>query len=145
MAIRPIRTKRDYARALRRIETVMDVEPGTDEGEELGVLATLVDVYEEKHFPVGAADPVDAILFRMNQQGLERKNLKPFIGSRHCVSEVLNRKRGLSLDMIRRLHAGLGISTLTRILRLQRHLFSSDRVRQLVSGAPRGGRALRRA
>jgi HTH-type transcriptional regulator / antitoxin HigA len=109
MDIRPIRTKRDYERALRRIETLMDADPGSDEGDELEVLATLVDVYEEKHFTVGAADPVEAILFRMNQQGLERKDLEPFIGSRHRVSEVLNRKRGLSLDMIRRLHAGLGI------------------------------------
>ena len=109
MDIRPIRTKRDYERALRRIETLMDAGPGTDEGDELEVLATLVDVYEEKHFPVGAADPVEAILFRMDQQGLERKDLEPFIGSRHRVSEVLNRKRGLSLDMIRRLHGGLGI------------------------------------
>lgn len=109
MDIRPIRTKRDYERALRRIETLMDADPGSDEGDELEVLATLVDVYEEKHFPVGAADSVEAILFRMDQQGLERKDLEPFIGSRHRVSEVLNRKRGLSLDMIRRLHAGLGI------------------------------------
>jgi HTH-type transcriptional regulator/antitoxin HigA len=109
MDIRPIRTKRDYERALRRIETLMDIDPGTDEADELEVLATLVVVYEEKHFPVGAADPVEAILFRMDQQGLERKDLEPFIGSRHRVSEVINRKRGLSLDMIRRLHAGLGI------------------------------------
>jgi HTH-type transcriptional regulator / antitoxin HigA len=109
MDIRPIRTKRDYERALRRIEALMDAAPGSDEGDELEVLATLVDVYEEKHFPVSAADPVEAILFRMDQQGLERKDLEPFIGSRHRVSEVLNRKRGLSLDMIRRLHAGLGI------------------------------------
>jgi len=109
MDIRPIRTKRDYQRALRRIETLMDAETGTDEGDELEVLATLVDVYEEKHFPMDAADPVDAILFRMEQQGLERKDLEAFIGSRHRVSEILNRKRGLSLDMIRRLHTGLGI------------------------------------
>lgn len=109
MDIRPIRTKRDYERALRRIETLMDSDPDSDEGDELEVLATLVDVYEEKHFPLGPADPVEAILFRMDQQGLERKDLEPFIGSRHRVSEVLNRKRGLSLEMIRRLHAGLGI------------------------------------
>ena len=109
MEIRPIKTKRDYQRALRRIETLMDAEPGTDEGDELEVLATLVDVYEGKHFPVGGPDPVEAILFRMDQQGLERKDLEAFIGSRHRVSEVLNRRRGLSLDMIRRLHTGLGI------------------------------------
>ena len=76
MDIRPIRTERDYARALRRIETLMDAELGTEEGDELEVLATLVESYEEKHFPVDTADPVDAILFRMDQQGLERKELR---------------------------------------------------------------------
>lgn len=109
MDIRPIRTKRDHERALRRIETLMDAELGTEEGDELEVLATLVEAFEEKHFPVDTADPVDAILFRMEQQGLDRKDLEAFIGSRHRVSEILNRKRGLSLEMIRRLHAGLGI------------------------------------
>ena len=109
MDIRPIRTKRDYEQVLRRIETLMGAKSGTDEGDELDVLATLVEVYERKHFPVDAADPVEAILFRMEQQGLERKDLEAFIGSRHRVSEILNRKRNLSLDMIRKLHAGLGI------------------------------------
>lgn len=109
MEIRPVRTRKDYERALRRIETLLNAKPGTDEGDELEVLATLVDVYEARHFPVSAADPVDAILFRMEQQGLERKDLEAFIGSRHRVSEILRRKRGLSLDMIRRLHAGLQI------------------------------------
>ena len=87
----------------------MSATPGTDNGDELDVLATLVDAYEQNHFPVNAADPVEAILFRMEQQGLERSDLEAFIGSRHRVSEVLNRKRGLSLEMIRKLHAGLGI------------------------------------
>lgn len=109
MNIRPIRTKRDYERAVRRIGALMDAKPGSDEADELDVLATLVDVYEEKHFSIDAADPVDAIQFRMDQQGLDRKDLEPFIGSRHRVSEILNRKRSLSIDMIRRLHAGLGI------------------------------------
>lgn len=109
MDIRPIKTKRDYEKALRRIEDLMSAQPGTDEGDELDVLATLVEVYEQKRFPVRAADPVEAILFRMEQQGLERKDLEAFIGSRHRVSEVLNRKRTLSLDMIRKLHSGLGI------------------------------------
>ena len=109
MNIRPIRTKQDHERALRRIETLMEAELGTEEGDELEVLATLVEAYEEKHFPVDTADPVDAILFRMDQQGLDRKDLEAFIGSRHRVSEILNRKRGLSIDMIRRLHTGLGI------------------------------------
>lgn len=98
-----------YQKALARIETIMAAKSGTDVGDELDVLATLVDSYEQKHSPIDAADPVDAILFRMDQQGLTRKDLEPFIGSRHCVSEILNRKRGLTLDMIRRLHRGLGI------------------------------------
>jgi HTH-type transcriptional regulator/antitoxin HigA len=87
----------------------MSAKPGTDDGDELDVLATLVDVYEQNYFPVNAADPVEAILFRMEQQGLERRDLEAYIGPRHRVSEVLNRKRGLSLEMIRKLHAGLGI------------------------------------
>ncbi len=109
MDIRPIRTKQDYENALVRIETLISANAGTDQGDELDVLATLVDVYEQKEFPIDAADPVEAILFRMDQQGLERKDLEPFVGSRHRVSEILNRKRSLSLDMIRRLHVGLGI------------------------------------
>ena len=88
---------------------MMSAEPGTGEGDELDVLTTLVEAYERKHFPIDVADPIEAILFRMDQQGLERKDLEPFIGSRHRVSEVLNRRRGLSLDMIRRLHRGLQI------------------------------------
>ncbi|MGB5649065.1 MAG: transcriptional regulator, partial [Sedimenticolaceae bacterium] len=104
-----IKTKRDYEKALNRVEALMAATPGTDNGDELDVLATLVDAYEQNNFPVNAADPVEAILFRMEQQGLERSDLEAFIGSRHRVSEVLNRKRGLSLEMIRKLHAGLGI------------------------------------
>ena len=109
MDIRPIKSRQDYEKALRRVEVLMTTKPGTDEGDELDVLATLIDVYEQKHFPVDVADPVESILFRMEQQGLERSDLEAYLGSRHRVSEVLNRKRGLSLDMIRRLHAGLGI------------------------------------
>jgi HTH-type transcriptional regulator / antitoxin HigA len=109
MDIRPIKTERDHERALHRIAALLEAKPGTDEGDELEVLATLVDVYEAEHFPIDAADPVDAILFRLEQQGLDRKDLEPFLGSRHRVSEILNRKRGLSIEMIRKLHAGLGI------------------------------------
>jgi len=109
MDIRPIKSRQDYEKALCRVEVLMTAKPGTDEGDELDVLATLIEVYEQKHFPVSAADPVEAILFRMEQQGLERSDLEAYLGSRHRVSEVLNRKRGLSLDMVRRLHAGLGI------------------------------------
>ena len=109
MNIRPIKTKSDYEKTLRRIEALISAKADTDQGDELDVLATLVDVYEQDHFPVGAADPVEAILFRMDQQGLDRKDLEPYIGSRHRVSDILNRRRNLSLGMIRRLHQGLGI------------------------------------
>jgi HTH-type transcriptional regulator/antitoxin HigA len=109
MDIQPVKTKRGYKKALIRMETIITAKPGTQLGDELDVLATLVDTYEQKHFPIDAADPVDAILFCMDQQGLTRKDLEPFIGSRHRVSKILNRKRNLTLDMIRRLHRGLGI------------------------------------
>jgi HTH-type transcriptional regulator/antitoxin HigA len=109
MDIRPIKNNRDYEAALHRIEKLISAKPGARQGDELDILATLVDVYERKRFPIDTADPVEAILFRMDQEGLERKDLEPFLGSRHRVSEVLNRKRGLTVDMIRRLHQGLGI------------------------------------
>ena len=109
MEIRPIKTEADHEHALAHIATLMAAEPGTPEGDELDVLTTLVDAYEQNHFSINASDPVEAILFRMDQLELERKDLEPYIGSRHRVSEVLNRKRGLSLEMIRRLHRGLQI------------------------------------
>jgi HTH-type transcriptional regulator/antitoxin HigA len=87
----------------------MSAKPGTDEGDELDVLATLVDAYETEHFPIESPDPIDAIKFRMEQMGLERKDLEPLIGSRARVSEVLNKRRGLSLKMIRTLHEELDI------------------------------------
>lgn len=109
MDIRPIKTEQDYERALDRIAALMDARPNTAAGDELDVLTTLVESYETLHFPIEPADPVDAILFRMEQQGLQRKDLEAFLGSRHRVSEVLNRRRGLSIEMIRRLHRGLKI------------------------------------
>lgn len=109
MNIRPIKTDADYRDALARIEKLMSAKRGTSKGDELDVLATLVEAYEQKHFPIATADPVEAILFRIEEQGLKRKDLEPFIGSRHRVSEILNRKRSLSIDMIRRLHSGLQI------------------------------------
>jgi HTH-type transcriptional regulator / antitoxin HigA len=108
--VRPIRTKEDYRVARNRIEKLMSAEYGTAEGDELDVLATLVDAYEAKQFPMDAPDPVVAIEFMMEQQGLTRKDLEPMIGSRARVSEVMNRKRGLTLPMIRRVRSGLGIS-----------------------------------
>ena len=109
MNIHPIKTEADHARALARISELMSAKPGTAEGDELDILATLVEAYEQRHFPIEPADPVAAILFRMEQLGLERKDLEPFLGSRHRVSEILNRRRGLSVEMIRRLHDGLQI------------------------------------
>ena len=109
MDIRPIKTESDYEEALARIAELMGAKLNSPEGDELDVLSTLVDVYESRHFPIEPADPVDAILFRMEQEGLDRKDLEPYLGSRQRVSEILNRRRGLSVDMIRRLHEGLKI------------------------------------
>lgn len=109
MTIRPIRNNSDHESALKRIQALLPAKPGTDEGDELDILATLVDAYEAKHFPIESPDPIDAINFRMEQMGLERKDLEPFIGSRARVSEVLNKRRGLSLKMIRTLHEELDI------------------------------------
>jgi HTH-type transcriptional regulator / antitoxin HigA len=108
--VSPIRTKEDYRKILARVERLMSAKANTPEGDELDVLATLLNAYEEKHFPMAAPDAVTAIQFRMEQQGLTRKDLEPMIGSRARVSEVMNRKRGLTLAMVRRVREGLGIS-----------------------------------
>jgi HTH-type transcriptional regulator / antitoxin HigA len=108
--VSPIRTKADYSKALARVEQLMSAEANTPEGDELDVLATLVCAYEEVHFPIDAPDPIAAIEFQMEQKGLTRKDLEPMIGSRARVSEVLSRKRGLTLAMIWRVRQGLGIS-----------------------------------
>ncbi len=108
--IRPIRTKRDYEAALKEIERLWGAKAGTPEGDRLDVLATLVDAYEAEHYPIDPPDPIEAIKFRMEQQGLTRKDLEAIIGTRTRIAEVLNRKRGLSIAMIRRLHERLGIS-----------------------------------
>jgi HTH-type transcriptional regulator/antitoxin HigA len=110
MQIRPIRSEKDYERAVARIGQLMSAAPETAEGEELDMLATLVDAYEAKHYAMDTPDPVVAIQFRMEQQGLTRKDLEPIIGSRARVSEILNRKRNLTLEMVRRLKFFLGIS-----------------------------------
>ncbi len=109
MNIKPIRTKADYRAALREIEKVMTATAGSPEGERLDVLATLVEAYERKHFPLDLPDPVDAIKFAMEQQGLAAKDLEPMIGRRNRVYEVLGRKRPLTLGMIWKLHRELGI------------------------------------
>jgi HTH-type transcriptional regulator/antitoxin HigA len=109
MDVTPIKTKRDYRRALKEIEGLMDAKRGTPEGDRLDVLVTLVDAWEAKHYPLDLPDPVEAIKYHMESQGLEPRDLVPYIGSRNRVYEVLNRKRPLTLKMIRRLHKGLGI------------------------------------
>ena len=109
MDIKPIRTAADHRAALREIEALMMAAPGSPEADRLDLLATLVDVYEDQHFPIHFPDAVDAILFRMDQLGLSRKDLEPFIGGSSRVSEILNRKRPLTLPMIRSLHAELKI------------------------------------
>src|SRR6476619_4067027 len=108
--LKPIRTKADYKNALAEVERLWGAKSGTAKGDRLDVLATLLDAYEAKHYPMDPPDPIEAIKFRMEHQGLTRKDLEPIIGTRTRVAEVLNRKRGLSIEMIRRLHDHLGIS-----------------------------------
>ncbi|HQS67205.1 MAG TPA: DNA-binding protein [Sulfuricurvum sp.] len=109
MNIFPIRTENDYDVALVRIDQLMNAQLGTAEGDELDILVTLVEVYEAKHYAMPVCDPVEAIKFRMEQMGLEPKDLTSIIGSRSKVSEVLNHKRQLSIAMIRNLHAKLHV------------------------------------
>jgi HTH-type transcriptional regulator/antitoxin HigA len=108
--VKPIRTRRDYQAALREVEQLWGAKSGTPKGDRLDVLATLIDAYEATHFPMDPPDPIEAIKFRLEQQGLTRKDLEPLIGTRTRVAEVLNRKRSLSISMIRRLNQKLGIS-----------------------------------
>lgn len=105
--VRPIHTEEDYDVALDLVGTLMGAEPGTPEGDRLDVLATLIEAYEARHWSIPAPDPIDAIRERMEQKGLRQRDLEPMIGSRGRVSEVLSRKRALTLPMIRRLAAGL--------------------------------------
>jgi HTH-type transcriptional regulator/antitoxin HigA len=108
--VRPIRTKRDYEAALKEVERLWGAKTGTRDGDRLDVLATLIDAYEVEHYPMDPPDPIEAIKFRMEQQGLTRRDLEEIIGTRTRIAEVMNRKRGLSIAMIRRLHERLGIS-----------------------------------
>jgi HTH-type transcriptional regulator/antitoxin HigA len=108
--IKPIRSEADYEEALTEVERLWGARSGTPEGDRLDVLATLIDAYESAHHPIDPPDPIEAIKFRMEQQGLTRKDLEGVLGSRTRIAEVLNRRRGLSINMIRRLHYKLGIS-----------------------------------
>jgi HTH-type transcriptional regulator/antitoxin HigA len=109
MNIKPIKSDEDLRMAFKRLEIVFQAQEGTPEADEMEVLVTLIEAYEQKHYPIRAADPVEAIKFRMEQQGLTQKDLEPFIGSSGRVSEVLNHKRRLSLQMVKKLHDGLHI------------------------------------
>ena len=108
--VKPIRTKADYEASLAEVERLWGARRGTRKGDRLDILATLIDAYESEHYPMDPPDPIEAIKFRMEQQGLSRKDLAEILGSRTRVAEVLNRRRGLSINMIRRLHQKLGIS-----------------------------------
>jgi len=108
--VRPIRSKRDYESALKEVERLWGAKSGTRDGDRLDVLATLIEAYEEEHYPIDPPDPIEAIKFRMEQQGLTRRDLEGIIGTRTRIAEVMNRKRGLSIEMIRRLHERLGIA-----------------------------------
>lgn len=128
MEIRPIRTNEDYDAAIARIDQLIDSEPGTAEYDELDVLSTLVWAYEEEHYPVLPPDPISAIEFHVENHGMTRRDLEPFIGRRPRVSEILNRKRPLTLTMIRKLEEGLGIPAeiLVQPYPLDSHASSSD-------------------
>jgi HTH-type transcriptional regulator/antitoxin HigA len=108
--VKPIRSRRDHEAALEEVDRLWGAKSGTRDGDRLDVLATLIDAYEAEHYPIDPPDPIEAIKFRMEQQGLTRRDLEELIGTRTRIAEILNRKRGLSIGMIRRLHERLGIS-----------------------------------
>ncbi len=110
MEIRPVRNEDDHERALEHIAVLWGAPAGSPDAEQLEVLITLVDAYEAEHHDIESPDPIEAIKFRMEQEGLSRKDLEPMIGGRARVSEILNRKRPLTIRMIRRLRKGLGLS-----------------------------------
>jgi len=111
MKFKLIRTEEDYNLGLNRLEKVFNAEPGTKEGDELEVLALLIEDYENKHYPIGPPDPIEAIKFRMDQMGMKQKDLGKILGHKSRASEILNKKRKLTLEMIRKLSRELKIST----------------------------------
>lgn len=111
MKIAPIKNEKDYQKALERLEDIFDAKKGTDEGDELEILSILIDRYENENFPIGMPDPIEAIKFRMEQMGMKQKDLAEVVGFKSRVSEILNKKRKLTLEMIRRLNSRLHIPT----------------------------------
>lgn len=111
MNIKPIKTEQDYKEAIKRLEDIFDAAPNTTEGDELEVLGVLIDNFEKIHFPVDLPDPIEAIKFRMEQLDYSNQDLAQIIGLKSRVSEILNKKRKLSINMIRKLHDALQIPT----------------------------------
>ena len=111
MKITPIKTEKDYQKALERLELVFDAKKGTEKGDELEILSILIDKYENEKFPIEMPDPIEAIKFRMEQMGMKQKDLVKLVGFKSRVSEIMNRKRKLTLDMIRKLNTTLHIPT----------------------------------
>ncbi|RZK47867.1 MAG: helix-turn-helix domain-containing protein [Pedobacter sp.] len=111
MNIKPIKSEKDYNDAMERLEVIFDAKKGSPEGDELEILGILVDQYENEHFPIGLPDPVEAIKFRMEQLGYNQSDLAKIVGLKSRASEILNKKRKLSLEMIRQLHERLNIPT----------------------------------
>ena len=109
--IKPIKTKKDYQRALSRLESIFDAKSGSKEGDELEVLSILIEKYENDHFPIGFPDPIEAIKFRMEQMGYNQNDLAKVIGLKSRASEILSRRRKLTLEMVRQLHSSLNIPT----------------------------------
>jgi HTH-type transcriptional regulator/antitoxin HigA len=139
MEIKPIKNDSDYEDALAEIERLMDAEPGTPEADRLDVLVALVEAYEAKHYPVPPPDPIEAIRYTMDSRGLTRRDLEPYLGGPSRVDEVLDRRRALSLRMVRRLHTGLGISAdvLIQPYDIRRHRRDSE-ASVSMEGAPAG-------
>jgi len=111
MKITPIKTNKDYEKALERLEKIFDAKLGTEKGDELEVLSILIEKYEKEKFPIGMPDPIEAIKFRMEQLGMKQKDLAKVVGYKSRVSEILNKKRKLTIDMIRNLNQQLNIPT----------------------------------
>ena len=136
--VRPVRTEEDHDAGLMRIQELMEAEPEIPASDELEILIALVDAYESKHFPIDAPDSITMILFHMDQQGMSRKELAPMIGSRVRVSEVLSRKRNLTLNMIRRLSAALKLPADLLIALPQKRHISLTPLMLRVGLAPHG-------
>ena len=111
MNITPVKTEKDYQNALNRLEVIFDAKLGTKEGDELEILSILIDKYENEHFPIGLPDPIEAIKFRMEQMGMKQKDLAEIMGFKSRVSEILNKTRKLTLEMVRNLNTKLHIPT----------------------------------